>query len=194
MSFKSPISSLDSEPELLRLKPIPKFSKVKPLLEKAGFRFAEGRVLRPERDTRNSEAFADESELRLDLCKYGLSDYEGWKDKEREQVEEWIRYTHIKDVACRRYKLLDASEFNKYREKLGITLRDSVYQFPEGGPSLPLYMEKSLLDHLSRYGLPPGCKEEALTDEERLSFDVYVCVNSSKALYVPPSLPIVRNV
>jgi Cdc6-like AAA superfamily ATPase len=168
----------------LRLKPIPAFAEVKHALEKAGFRFRYNRYERPSGGG-SLEAFASEGDLRVDLCAYGLNDYDGWTDRERALVKKWIQYTHVDVNSGRSYHVLNDSEFSSYSKRLGIVKQHDFYKFPEGSPPQALFTPKDLRDYLSRFGLPAGCSVEELNPVERLSFDVYVS-GSSKPLYVSP--------
>jgi hypothetical protein len=167
---------------LRQLKPVPTFEQVKPALEKAGFRFHENRYERPS-GSGSTEAFGSQRELRVDLCAYGLNDYDGWTDQERALVKEWVQYTHANVDSGRSYLAISDSQFKSYHERLGIAKDHDLYTFPDGSPPQTLFTPKDLRQYLSRFGLPPGCDLEALDPVERVSFDVYVS-HSSKPLYV----------
>jgi hypothetical protein len=174
-SKRTPTGSKDQEPEMRRLSRVPAFSDVKQSLRKAGYDFTSGGFARP-----TGESFKSEEDFRRDLSEHGLDDYNGWSEKERGLVSDWVRYTHVNFGTSRNYEVLDISMYEEYRERLGIRYKDGYYVLPNDHR---VDMELDLRVYLSRCGLPAECSADALSSAERLSFAMFVA-DSHKPLYV----------
>ena len=177
---------------------IPTFTKVKPLLEKAGYTFRKDVYCRPKGDPKKYpnavegiDYFATESAFREFLCQTGV-DCNGkeWTDGEKENaivdiLTPWIRYNVIKsrkgesvlpdfDMVTRgAIKMLKKLKFCHLWRLEGYSLPD--VPATEAKLGINTFSEKpDLWVYLARHGLPDNCPFENVTPSERLALEQFI--------------------
>jgi hypothetical protein len=175
---------------------IPTFTKVKPLLKKAGYTFRKGIYCRPKGDPKKypnavegNDYFATESAFREFLCRKGV-DCNGKEFKENDKentITPWIRYNVITsrkdETILPTLKITPKNALILLKNKLNfryISELQSGYMLPgvakkEAKHGVNTFPEMpNLWVYLARHGLPDNCPFEKITPSDRLALEQFI--------------------
>jgi len=188
--------------EANRIKKIPTFEDAKPFLERAGYTFRDGLYCLPGKDPlSNTQAvmgqdyFISEEDLRRYLCFHhkiplgnGLRPRGKSNDKERPQLEAWVRYCRVAKLLGGR-SIADAPKLSapgcRYllENKLGFDWSNG-WQIP--GNDDGRVDEASLKLQIGSRGLPQACDISKITEDELLGIEMFYsspCATSPSIFY-----------
>jgi hypothetical protein len=173
----------------------PIFSTVRAVLQRGGYTFSSS-YCRP-----CGTEFPTVDKLRSDLCAYGVSCrcvYKSnggeelpclcWNDNDKRLIHNWVRYNVIRGPCpSRRVSQLTRAQAYHYIRRLGFGIvRSRAFEgngwgYPkvktatDGIVGVTIFQSfEGLMLSLCRFGLPETCEFGNLSDDERLSLELYM--------------------
>ena len=180
---------------------VPDFSRIQRLLEKGGFIFPKNLYCRPGMDPRSnpeakegSDYFSTIERFRSHLCAHGVNVNPAgiWSPEEKALLSQWVRYDVVgtfklspKDIPPMYDPLSPKAvfpllmklgfgwkQFNNLMTNKSLTLPGiSDEEFKSG---IGVFEREEILLYLARFGFPDNSTFEAITPQERLSFELFV--------------------